>query len=133
VPGNLGPVRRVADVWSQAVGPALTRVSQPARLMRDGTLIIHAADASWVHALTLERRTLLRKLADLLGADAPTELRVEIGVVTPPPATVDIPPVVVQPAAQARADVLTADVKDEALRASLNHALAVALSRDAEL
>ncbi len=130
VPGNLGPVRRVAEVWPLVVGDALARVAQPARLTRDGTLVVHATDASWVHALTLERRTILRKLGELLAGDAPSDLKAEIGVVTATPLEDVREPTTIRPDAQARADELTATVEDPALRDSLNRAIAASLSRE---
>ncbi|MGI9186042.1 MAG: DUF721 domain-containing protein [Gaiellales bacterium] len=129
MPGDLGPVRRIADVWADVVGEGLARVAQPARIARDGTLIVHAADASWVHALTLEERTILRKLDERMAGDGPPGLKVEIGPISVPAAAVQYPPIVIQPAAQARADELTAAVTDPALRASLNRAIALSLSR----
>ncbi len=129
MPGDLGPVRRIADVWTEVVGEGLARVAQPARVTRDGTLIVHAADASWVHALTLEERTILRKLDARMAGDGPTGLKVEIGPISVAPQPVEHPPIEILPAAQARADELTETVADPALRASLNRAIALTLSR----
>ena len=129
MPGDLGQVRRIADVWTEVVGEGLARVAQPARVTRDGTLIVHAADASWVHALTLEERTILRKLDARMAGDGPTGLKVEIGPISVAPQPVEHPPIEILPAAQARADELTETVADPALRASLNRAIALTLSR----
>lgn len=129
MPGDLGPVRRIADVWSEVVGQALARVAQPARIARDGTLIVHAADASWVHALTLEQRTILRKLDERLAGDGPTAMKVEIGPISVAPEPIVHEPIVIQPAAQARAEELAATTSDPVLRASLVRAIAITLSR----
>ncbi len=129
MPGDLGPVRRVADVWPEVVGEALARVAQPARIARDGTLIVHAADASWVHALTLEQRTILRKLGERMGGDGPTAMKVEIGPISVARELVVHPPIEILPAAQARAEELAATTTDPALRASLVRAIAITLSR----
>ncbi len=129
MPGDLGPVRRIADVWAAVVGEALARVAQPARIARDGTLIVHAADASWVHALTLEQRTILRKLDERLAGAGPTAMKVEIGPISVAPEPIVHEPIVIQPAAQARADELAAATTDPALRASLARAIAITLSR----
>lgn len=129
MPGDLGPVRRVADVWPEVVGEGLARVAQPARIARDGTLIVHAADASWVHALTLEERTIVRRLDERLAGDGPPAMKVEIGPISVPPAAVEHPPIEIQPAAQARADELTEGTADPRLRAALNRAIATSLSR----
>jgi hypothetical protein len=129
MPGDLGPVRRIADVWPEVVGEGLARVAQPARIARDGTLIVHAADASWVHALTLEERTILRKLGERMAGDGPPAMKVEIGPISVAPAVVEYPPIDIQPAAQARAKELAATTADPALRASLERAIAITLSR----
>jgi hypothetical protein len=129
MPGDLGPIRRIADVWTEVVGEGLARVAQPARLARDGTLIVHAVDASWVHALTLEQRTILRKLNDRMAGAGPPAMKVEIGPISVPVETVKHPPIVIQPAAQARADELTETTTDPRLKAALNRAIATSLSR----
>ena len=51
VPPDLGPVRRILGVWNETVGAGLARFAQPARITREGVLIVHASDASWVHAI----------------------------------------------------------------------------------
>ena len=128
-PGASAPVRRIADAWPAAVGDALARASQPARLTRDGVLVVHAADASWVHAITLEQRTILRRLGEHLGDQAPAALRVEVGPVRVPEEAVDEPPMAILPEAQARAVELAAGVQGEALRRALERAIAVTLSK----
>ena len=132
MPGDLGPVRRIADVGSEGVGEGLARVAQPARIARDGTLIVHAADASWVHAMTLEERTILRKLDERLAGAGPPAMKVEIGPISVPQAAVEHQPIVISPEAQTRADELTEDVADPRLKASLNRAIALSLSRTTE-
>ena len=131
-PPDLGPVRRVMEVWSEVVGDALARVAQPARISGDGTLIVHANDASWAHALTLEQRTILRRLAEHLAADAPTRIKVEVGVVVLPPETPS-PPAArpISAEAERRAEEMTEDVTDPRLRAALRRAIAVSLSQRA--
>jgi hypothetical protein len=128
-PASLGPVLRVAAVWQEAVGEALARVSQPARVARDGVLVVHAADAAWVHAITLERRTILRRLDEQLGGAGPSDLRVEVGPISVVEAVPETPPTEVLPEARARAEEIAAGVEGEALRAALERAIAASLSR----
>ena len=128
-PARLGPVRRIAEVWEAVVGEALARVAQPARVARDGTLVVHAADASWVHAITLEQRTILRRLGEALGGDAPTALRVEVGPVSVAEPTPEAAPVVVPEAVQRRAEELAAGAEDPVLRGVLERAIAATLAR----
>ena len=129
-PASLGPIRRVASVWPSAVGAALTRYATPARIAADGTLIVHATDASWVHAITLESRTIVKRLAEHLGDDAPTSIRVELGVVYQAPGEQQPTQHDILPAALARAEAIIVDVVDERLRESLRRAIAASLSRE---
>lgn len=126
---DLAPLRRIAEAWPAAVGDQLAGVAQPARLTADGTLVVHARDASWVHALTLEERRILARLGDLLGADAPRAVKVEVGVLAaaaePPPTAPDPP----SPAAIARADELTREVADPRLREALRRLVAQSVER----
>lgn len=127
---DLGPLRRVAAAWPDAVGEQLARVARPARLTRDGALVVHAADASWMHAIALEERRILRRLAEALGGDAPTALKVEVGDVAPPPeATATAPPEPPGEEAVRRAGELTAEVADPRLRAALERLIAQSLQR----
>lgn len=132
VPPDLGPIRRVADVWVTVVGEALARFAQPARLTGDRTLVVHAADASWVHAITLEQRTILKRLGEVLGDGAPAGLKVEIGPVDTSP---DASPMGSAPppdaAALAAAEARVRDVEDPRLRDALRTAFARAMTRTA--
>ena len=128
-PERLGPVRRIAAVWDDAVGEQLARVAQPARLTRDGTLVVHAADASWVHAITLEQRTIMRRLATVLGDAAPSALRVEVGPISVAEQAPETDPVVVPEAVQRRAEELAEGVDDPVLRGALERAIAKTLAR----
>ncbi len=127
---DLGPLRRVAAVWSEAVGEQLARVARPARLTRSGALVVHAADASWMHAIALEERRILRRLVEALGGDAPTSLKVEVGDVAPQVEPVaEASPEPPGEEARRRAVELTADVADPRLRAALERLVAHSLQR----
>ena len=133
VPANLAPIRRVIEVWPQAVGERLARYVVPARLLANGTLIVHARDASWVHAVTLEQRSILAKLDEHLIGTAPSALRAEIGPVdtrSEQPASI---PTEIDPSAQIRADAMVQTVTDPRLRAALRRAIARSLSRQKAL
>ncbi len=52
---QLGPeagVSDLADAWAAAVGPEIARNAWPARVQRDGTLVVHTRDAVWGFELT---------------------------------------------------------------------------------
>ena len=133
VPARMAPVRRISAVWAEAVGDALARVAQPARLARDGTLVVHAADAAWVHALTLEQRTILRRLGELLPDGAPAALRVEVGPISVAEPASEVVETPIQAEALERAEALTEGVADPGLRAALSRAVAKSLSRSKSL
>ncbi len=129
VPADLGPVRRVMEVWDAAVGASLARFARPARLTAAGVLTVHAADASWVHAITLEQRTILARLNEHLAGTGPTEMRVEIGPVDSRPEPVERVPTTILPAAQTAAAAMVEEVSDPRLKAALQRAIGKSLSR----
>ncbi|MBV8259031.1 MAG: DUF721 domain-containing protein [Actinobacteria bacterium] len=52
---GLGPeagVGDLAEAWPAAVGPEIARNAWPARVQRDGTLVVHTRDAVWGFELT---------------------------------------------------------------------------------
>ena len=80
VPG-LAPI---VAAWPAAVGTEIAKNAWPARLMRDGTLIVHASSATWAFELGhLEAR-----IRSALGDAAPRKLRFVVGPL-PEPATED--------------------------------------------
>jgi hypothetical protein len=50
--GPAGGIGELVDAWPQAVGPEIARNAWPARIQRDGTLVVHARDAIWAFELT---------------------------------------------------------------------------------
>jgi hypothetical protein len=127
---DLAPLRRIAAVWPVAVGEQLALIAQPVRITGDGTLVVHARDASWTHALTLEERRILARLAELLGDDAPRALKVEVGVIaTPAEAQPVASPEPLSAEARRRAEELTRDVADPRLRDGLRRLVAQSLER----
>lgn len=53
--GRFGPEARIAELveaWPAAVGEEIARNAWPARVRRDGTLIVHTRDAVWGFELT---------------------------------------------------------------------------------
>ena len=52
---RFGPQAGIAsfvEAWPKAVGPEIARNAWPARVQRDGTLVVHARDAIWAFELT---------------------------------------------------------------------------------
>lgn len=71
------PLAAVQTAWSAAVGERLAAVAQPSS-ERDGTLTVECADAVWAQELDLMQGTLLERLKEELGDQAPEELRFRV-------------------------------------------------------
>jgi hypothetical protein len=123
---NLGPL---VETWAAAVGDGIARNAWPARVTRDGTLVVHTKDSVWAFELTQRAEEVRARL----GAQAPARLKFVPGPV-PEPATdasaqaAAAPP---QPGAEelARAEELVASIGDENLRKMVAKAAALSLAR----
>jgi hypothetical protein len=132
--GALGEIPGMAELvaaWPAAVGAQIARNAWPARLARDGTLHVAAADSAWAYELTQLAPTLLERL----GALAPKRLKFAPG---PIPESdlgdarreLSRPP---EPGPEARqkAAELASPIADEELRALVARAAAASLARAA--
>jgi len=68
------PLAAVQAAWPSAVGEQLAAVATPVS-ERNGTLTIECAEAVWVQELDLMQETLLARLRDAVGEQAPQALR----------------------------------------------------------
>jgi hypothetical protein len=132
--GRFGPAAGIVPLlqaWPAAVGDAIARNAWPARLARDGTLLVHTQDSVWAFELT-QRADEIR---ERLGADAPAKLRFVAGPVPEPPAEAPAhtPRDVPRPGPEelAQADALAASIGDENLRKMVAKAAALSLARAA--
>jgi predicted nucleic acid-binding Zn ribbon protein len=71
------PLGAVQAAWESAVGKQLAAVATPVS-ERDGTLTIECADAVWTQELDLMQETLLQRLRDEVGEQAPQALRFRV-------------------------------------------------------
>jgi predicted nucleic acid-binding Zn ribbon protein len=71
------PLAAVQTAWSVAVGEKLAAVAQPAA-ERGGTVTVECADAVWAQELDLMQETLLERLREKLGDQAPEALRFRV-------------------------------------------------------
>ena len=71
------PLAAVQTVWPTAVGDHLAAVARPSA-ERDGTLTVECADAVWAQELDLMQETLLERLREALGDQAPEALRFRV-------------------------------------------------------
>ena len=132
--GRFGPAAGIVPVleaWPGAVGDAIARNAWPARLARDGTLVVHKKDSVWAFELT-QRADEIR---ERLGVNAPAKLRFLVGPVPEPEAEAvpDALPNVPQPgpAELAQAAEIAASIGDENLRKMVAKAAALSLAKAA--
>lgn len=123
---RFGPQAGMAEVverWPEAVGPFIARNAWPARIARDGTVHVNAADSIW--AFELGQRS--AEIASTLGVPA---VKFAPGPLPeadaePPPPTLDVAPEDVE-----RARAIAASIGDEKLRESVQKAVSLALAKE---
>ena len=71
------PLAAVQAAWVNAVGDQLAARATPVS-ERSGTVTVECADAVWAQELDLMQETLLERLRDQLGEQAPEALRFRI-------------------------------------------------------
>ena len=123
----LGPnsaMSETVQAWPAAVGPEIARNAWPARFQRDGTLIVHTADAIW--AFELGHRA--APIAERLPGNP--KLTFVAGPLPEPPAAEEAAPAA--PAAtldeRRRAAEWAAAIEDEGLRTAVERAAAASLA-----
>jgi hypothetical protein len=82
--GTAGPMADIVTLWPQVVGDAVAVNAWPARLARDGTLLVNTSSSAW--AFELEQ--LESEIRARLGGLAPRRLRFAPGPLpesAPPP------------------------------------------------
>jgi hypothetical protein len=130
-PGDAG-VAAVVEAWPRAVGETVAQRAWPARLRRDGTLLVHAVSSTWAFELDRMADTVLERLRQELGGAAPASLRFVAGPVPEPlsaaAAGVPEPPRPLPEDVRLAASAASA-IEDPELRALVARAAAASLSR----
>jgi len=123
----LGPnsaMSETVQAWPAAVGPEIARNAWPARFQRDGTLIVHTADAIWAFELGHRAAAIAERLP------GNPKLTFVAGPLPEPPASDE--PVSAPPAAtldeRRRAAEWAAAIEDEGLRKAVERAAAASLA-----
>jgi hypothetical protein len=129
-PGSIG---RLVEAWPAAVGESIARNAWPARVARDGTLHVSTSSSAWAFELAQLAPTILDRVRELAGDDAPTKLRFAPGPV-PEPSLPEVSqvrpaPAEASPETRAEADRIAASVADEELRELIARAAAASLSQ----
>jgi hypothetical protein len=124
--GPSAGMTEIVAAWPEAVGEAIAQNAWPARLARDGTLHVHAADAIW--AFELGQRA--HEIAKRVGVE---RIRFAPG---PLPGLPEEPaprrPAAPKPLPQHldRAAEITAGIEDEELRETVARAVAASLAQE---
>ena len=137
--GRFGPAAGMAEIvtaWPTAVGEQIAQNAWPARLARDGTLYVSTASSAWAFELTQLAPTMLQRLQERLGEQAPGGLRFAPGKL--PDAPVGAPERAAQtaldpaPEHHELASALTEGIEDESLREVVAKTAAMSLARAAD-
>ena len=71
------PLAAIQTAWAKAVGEQLASRAVPVS-ERQGTLVVECADAVWAQELDLMQETLLERLREQVGDQAPEALRFRV-------------------------------------------------------
>ena len=124
--GPSAGMTEIVAAWPEAVGEAIAQNAWPARIGRDGTLHVHAADAIW--AFELGQR--VQEIAERVGVE---RIRFAPG---PLPGPAEEPsqrrPAAPKPLPEhlERAAEIAAGIEDEELRETVARAVAASLARE---
>jgi hypothetical protein len=128
-----GEMVAIVRAWPGVVGEENARRAWPARLTRDGTLVVHATDSVWAFQLGMLATSIHERLAAAVGEDAPAALRFVPGPVPAPSAEAAAdrapPPPQVAPEDARRGAELAAAIEDAELRELVARAAAASLAR----
>lgn len=120
---------KVVERWPHAVGEAIARNAWPARVQRDGTLVVHASSSAWAFELSQLEPTIRDHLAEL----APPRIRFvpgplpEADAMPPAQATHELPPPSLEEVRQGH--LLASEIEDEDLRELAARAAAASLAK----
>jgi hypothetical protein len=127
-----GAMPRIVAAWPAVVGEEVARNSWPARVARDGTLLVHTSSSVWAFELGTLAPRILERLRTELGDVAPAALRFAQGhLPEPAPETRDEPDREVHevsPEVAEQAAELAAGIADEELRKRVERAASLGLS-----
>lgn len=135
---RLGPAASTSalvEAWPPAVGEAISRNAWPGRVARDGALHVATSSSAWAFELAQLEETILQRLREALGDQAPSRLRFAVGPLPETsresPADAPAPPPPVGPAEREQAAAFAAAVEDPELRELVARAAAASLARAA--
>jgi hypothetical protein len=130
--GPAAGLGEIVSAWPACVGEGIAVNAWPARVGRDGTLHVATSSSAWAFELTQLADTVLVRLRERLGRDAPSSLRFAPGPLPergaePEKALSRTVPQVSQ-AARAEAEQIAASIEDPTLRAAVARAAEASLA-----
>lgn len=69
---------RILECWERAVGPEIARHARPT-LLRGSVLEASVDSSVWCQQIQMRRPEILAALREILGPDAPRDLRLRVG------------------------------------------------------
>jgi hypothetical protein len=130
--GPAGKMGEIVAAWPEAVGAGIAANAWPARVARDGTLHVHTASSTWAFELAQLAGSVLSRLRERLGEDAPTALRFAVGPL--PELGEEVQKLrdgsAPKPTAQQveEAERIAAPIRDPALRDTVSRAISASLA-----
>ena len=124
--GPSAGMTEIVAAWPEAVGEAIAQNAWPARIARDGTLHVHAADAIW--AFELGQRA--QEIAERVGVERIRFAPGPLPAFSEEPATQRAAAPKPRPEHLEQAASLTAGIEDEELREAVARAVAASLARE---
>lgn len=119
----------VTQRWVESVGAVIAENAWPARITRDGTLLVHTSSSVWAHELT----QMAGLIGERLGDARPARLRFVPGPLpersAEPEPTAPAPVIGPDAAALEEARSLSASIDGAELRQAVARAIATALAR----
>ena len=124
--GPSAGMTEIVAAWPEAVGEAIAQNAWPARIARDGTLHVHAADAIWAFELGQRAQEIAERVRVERIRFAPGPLPAFSEEPATQPAAAPEP----RPEHLEQAASLTAGIEDEELREAVARAVAASLARE---
>ena len=78
------PLAALTRIWPAAVGETVARNAWPARIARDGTLLVNTSSSTWAFELARLAEEVSESLRASLGGSAPDRVRFAVGPVPEP-------------------------------------------------